>query len=73
MEKSPGQIDISKPMWRRALNHRGDDGKARVMDLDEWQSVLMNDAKYGWDQTSNAKQAALGIVGELGQMFGRVA
>jgi len=70
LEIDPERIDIADPKYRRALSRVGPDGKRSAMDLLEWQTTLMNDQRYGWDKTRNAREQAVNLVGSLAETFG---
>lgn len=67
LEIDPSQIDLTDPKWNRALQG---DQKQGQMSLQQWQSTVMGDPRYAWDKTMNARDAAVGLVKNLGQTFG---
>lgn len=70
LEIDPDTIDLAESKWRRAIASRGEDGKVAAMDLTDWQATVMNDQRYGWDSTRNAREAAVELVGQLAETFG---
>ena len=61
-------MNMTDPKWTKALRSMERSGEA--MDMDEWTNLLRNDARYGWDQTSGANQAAAQFSTQLAQLFG---
>lgn len=73
LEVDESTIDLADPKFARPLTNRNDKGKPHPMSLDEWASTLMNDAKYGWEKTANARDAAYALTQQLGVAMGRTA
>lgn len=59
-------MDISNPMWTKALENP--DGSP--MTRDQWMTTLRTDKQYGWDKTNKARAEAAEIGDELLRMFG---
>ncbi len=71
---NPAEANLSDPKWSRALQSRDKEGKITgPMTLDDWTRQLMTDPSYGWDHTSQARDAAINITKSLGQTFGVLA
>jgi len=73
LEVDANQIDLTDPKYARPLTNRNDKGKPQPMSLDEWASTLMEDARYGWGKTANARDAAFQLTRQLGAAMGRYA
>lgn len=71
LEKTPDQVDMSQADFEAAYNY-GEPGKKRMMTTGEWQIMLRSDAKYGWQNTNNAKAEARRLATSITQAFGRV-
>lgn len=67
LEVDPSQIDLTDPKYSRALQG---DNKQGQMNLDQWQSTIMSDPRYGWDRTGNARASAVQLTQQLGATFG---
>lgn len=63
---SRSNMDLSNPMWTRAL--AGSTGKP--MTRDEWLRTLRMDKQYGWNSTQRAKTEMVGLGDELLSAFG---
>ena len=59
-------MDLSNPMWTRALT--GPDGKP--MNRDQWLATLRTDPQYGWNKTQRAKSEMAELGDELLSVFG---
>lgn len=71
---SPGSISLSDPKWSAALN--GIDsktGERRVLTLDEWNTKLKSEDRYGWQHTADARAQTSSLAATLGQRFGTYA
>lgn len=68
LEISPDSVDLSDPKWNFANTDQK--GNKTLMSQSDWQTRLMNDPKYNWQQTDNAKQAAYSMVDQLQKSFG---
>lgn len=71
LEKTPDQVDMSQADFEAAYNY-GEPGKKRMMTSGEWEIMLRSDAKYGWQNTNNAKAEARQLASSITQAFGRV-
>jgi hypothetical protein len=69
---NPDAVDLSSPKWSQALQSR--DAKTGEvvgpMSLSAWQQHLMTDPSFGYDHTSQARDAANSLVQQLGHAFG---
>jgi hypothetical protein len=71
---NPADIDWNDTKWQRAVNQVDPKtGQRSVMTRADWQRTLMADPTYGWDQTTNGKQAQAGLARTLLQRFGFAA
>lgn len=68
LEINPSTIDLTDHKWQFATT--GADGKQAPMSQTEWATHLMDDQRYGWQDTQGAKDAALQIESGLRQAFG---
>jgi hypothetical protein len=59
-------MDISNPMWTRALNNA--DGSP--MTREQWMTTLRTDKQYGWNKTQKAKTEYAELGDELLRVFG---
>ena len=71
LQINPSEVDFSASQWNRALNFAGQDGKRRVMTLDEWENVLRQDDQYGYMNTEEATEKAYQLARGIGRAFGR--
>lgn len=71
LQVNPSEVDFSQSQWNRALNFAGEDGKRRVMTLDEWENVLRQDDRYGYLNTEEATNKAYQVARAIGAAFGR--
>lgn len=69
LEISPDAVDWTDPKWSRAIFATDEKGGRRPLGLAEWQRTLRTDQKYGYNQTSTAKDAAAQFATEFRQMF----
>lgn len=69
LEIDADEIDLRKPMWNRAINTPTEKGP-QVMSLTDWQATLMQDKRYGWDSTNNAKRGAMQVADRIREVFG---
>jgi len=68
---NPAEVNLADPKWSRALQSRDKDGKITgPMTLADWQRTIMSDPTYGWDHTTQARDAATNIIQSLGHAFG---
>ena len=65
---SDAQIDIMDPKWTGFLSGGSNGG---VMSRDEWERVLKTDTRYGWDQSTNARQQFADLGDALLGAFGK--
>lgn len=63
---SRSNMDLSNPMWTKALS--GADGKP--MNREEWMRTLRMDKQYGWNNTQRAKTEMVELGDELLAAFG---
>lgn len=59
-------MDLSDPMWTRALS--GETGQP--MSRDEWMRTLKTDRQYGWNKTQKAQSEAASLGNEILAAFG---
>jgi hypothetical protein len=71
LDINPSEVDFSASQWNRALNFAGQDGKRRVMTLDEWENTLRQDDQYGYLNTEEATDKAYEVARSIGRAFGR--
>lgn len=67
------QVDFTQAKWRAALQQRTPEGKLVPLSLNDWETKMMTDQTYGYDNTTNAKAAATNIITNFEQGFGKVA
>lgn len=69
---SPDAITFNDPKWQALLEgQKSKDGTTSdPYSLAQWQTKLRTDARYGYDQTNNARLNAAGLAQGLAQMFG---
>lgn len=71
---NPDDINWADPKWGQALNQVDPKTGARVsMTLDQWQAQLRNDPRFGYDTTSQGRQAATTLATQLQTKFGASA
>jgi hypothetical protein len=72
---NPDAVNLSDPKWSQALQSRdAKTGEVKgPMSLSAWQQHLMTDPGYGYDHTTQARDAANSLVQQLGQEFGMSA
>lgn len=71
---NPDTINLSDPKWFAAINGKDPKtGEVRAMTVDEWDKFIMQDPRYGYDQTTQAKTDAYGVASQIGQIFGKGA
>ena len=68
LEISPDSVDLSDPKWD--FTQRDAKGQQTLMSQSAWQTKIMTDPAYQWQQTDNAKQAGYNIVDQLTKTFG---
>lgn len=66
-------VNFTDPKWRALLQSKGADGKLAPLSLSDATSKVMTDATYGYDNTTNAKAAAAGLISGLQTTFGKTA
>lgn len=64
---SGAQIDIMDPKWTAFLGGGSNGG---VMSRDEWERLIKTDQRYGYDQSTNARQEAANLGDALLSAFG---
>jgi hypothetical protein len=64
---STSTMDLTDPKWTRFLT--GENGT--VATRDEWERMLKTDPKYGWDQTTKARQDYAGLGDRMLAAFGK--
>ena len=69
LEVAPETIDFNDPKFSVAFGTKD----KPAMNLDEWQTLLKSDSKYGYDKTSQAKNDARSMVMAMAKAFGKVA
>lgn len=67
---NPDAISLSDPKWQSPLQYVGKDGTRRLATVDEWQTTIRTDARFGYDTSSRGKQEAAAFASQLGEMFG---
>lgn len=68
---NPETINWADPKWNQALNQIDPKTGQRVsMSLDQWTQTVRSDPRYGYDTTSQGKQAAAQLATQLLQKFG---
>jgi len=70
LEVSPDDVDWTAPKWSQAVFQTDEKGGRRVMGLADWQKTLRSDAKYGYDQTGEARDQASTLATSLLKKFG---
>lgn len=70
LEKDANSFSMTDPKFTAALAQRQKDGSTQPMSMEDWQTKIMSDSRYGWDATQNAKQTAFTIRDQLAQQFG---
>ena len=73
LEISPDSIDLSSHQWSNAFAQPNKAGEVKPMAMLDWQTHLMTQPAYGYDRTDNARQAAFGMVDQLGKVMGASA
>lgn len=72
LERSPDQIDFSKPEFVEAVATRDPNGNTRQLSLGEWSVKLKTDDRYGYSKTNTAIQQARTLASNIARTFGRV-
>ena len=68
---NPKDIDLSQGKWMNSINYTDPTtGKKRAQTLDEWQSNLRTDSRYGYDHTQNAMNEAATLINDIKQRWG---
>lgn len=70
LEVNPDSIDLSSHQWSGAFAQPDKAGQPQLMSQTDWAKKLMTDPTYGWDRTTNAKDAAFQITDQLRTAFG---
>lgn len=70
LEIDPDNIDLTDPRFQRPLQGSGDKGKSQAMSMADWTDLLINDKRYGWESTKNARDLATQFADRIGSMFG---
>lgn len=70
LEIDADEIDLTKPMWSAPLNVKVGKDDYDVMSLSDWQTQIMQDRRYGWDKTNNAKRGAIEVANAIRETFG---
>jgi hypothetical protein len=66
-------IDLSNNKWKKPITHRGPDGKAVAMTVDQWEKTLRTDPQYGWENTPDAENQARLMAQQVKRAFGKGA
>lgn len=70
---NPDDFQLSDPKWSAALSQVDPKtGQKMAMSLDQWQTQLRTDPKYGYDQTLGAQSQAASLTTALAQKFGAI-
>ena len=69
LELSPESISFTDPKFRAAFGGPSTPPPT----LDEWETMLRTDPKYGFDKTKKAKRDALSLAMTIAKTFGEVA
>jgi len=69
LDLNPAQIDIRDTKWVEALKFQDQEGE-RVMTLAEWQKHYRNDQRYGFDQSSTAREESANFQTRILEQFG---
>ena len=72
LDTDAASIDFSKPEFLESVAMRDEKGNTRQMSLGEWRTKLKTDDRYGYANTSQAKQTANQLAFSLAQAFGRI-
>lgn len=72
LEKDPNTVDMTNTDFEAAYNYTDESGNKRLLTSGEWQRMIKSDAKYGWQNTDNAKQSAQRLALSIAQSFGRL-
>lgn len=72
LEVAPDTIKLNDPKWQAMLQTPDQKGGLRPMTLDEWQTKIRSDHRYGWDHTTGAKNQAAQFEQKLAETFGAV-
>jgi hypothetical protein len=68
---NPKDVDLSQGKWMNAINYADPKtGEKRAQSLDEWQTNLRTDARYGYDHTQNAMNEAATLINDIKQRWG---
>lgn len=71
LNMNPGDFNLSDPKWNSALSQVDPKTGVKVpQTLDQWQTSIRTDPKYGYDQTAGAQAQASQLVTQLGQKMG---
>lgn len=73
LEIDPSSVDLSDPKWQSFLDFRDPKtGEAGQMTMAEWLHTIRTDSKYGYDQTTGARQTSAQLATALAQTFGAI-
>jgi hypothetical protein len=71
---NPHSMDLNAPMWNTVLNPATDPATGKptgqALSIDQWDQMLRNDPKYGFDTSANGKQSASQLIMGLKQTMG---
>jgi hypothetical protein len=70
---SADDIRLDRGKFAQVLQPTGNtEGKAdgKAMSLDQWQNLIRNDERFGWDKTNGAQEQAAQMTTELARMMG---
>lgn len=65
----PTAIDFTDQKWTRPLYQTDEKGERTVMSLDQWQTVLRTDERYGYTKTQRARNEATELASSLIKTF----
>lgn len=69
---SQDAINWSDPKWQSVVAKKALDGTTVPQTLDQALQTIKTDPRFGYDQTTQAKNDAYNILNGIGQMFGKV-
>lgn len=70
LEKPVSDISYKKDMYRKALEHKNEDGSA--MSITDWSRMLKTKDEYGWKYTDNANKLVSSVASTLERAFGLI-
>ena len=68
---SPDSINWSDPKWKGVVAKVQPDGSTLPQTLDQALTTVKTDPRFGYDQTTQAKNDAYSTLNAIGQMFGK--